>query len=205
MYQQESGSAIGYGKVENLWMETLINEYAKVNAVRLCPSAPLPVKPQQTLGTAANAWFWDLSATNWTGGYAINGWLYTIKGASFYVPEPAKYFSSDAAISKTAQTPLFLDAVWPDIWPHANDVPSTDLFAGGQVVNGGYICRSTIARHGSRAPSQAPRQWPRTQPMPGMVDVSFTDGHVEKVKLDNLWQLYWHVGYVPPAKRPGLP
>jgi prepilin-type processing-associated H-X9-DG protein len=41
--------------------------------------------------------------------------------------------------------------------------------------------------------------------MPGMVDVSFTDGHVEKVKLDNLWQLYWHVGYVPPAKRPGLP
>src|SRR5678815_2205055 len=50
MYQQESGSAIGYGKVENLWMETLINEYAKVNAVRLCPSAPLPVKPQQTLG-----------------------------------------------------------------------------------------------------------------------------------------------------------
>src|SRR5678815_3368183 len=134
MYQQESGSAIGYGKVENLWMETLINEYAKVNAVRLCPSAPLPVKPQQTLGTAANAWFWDLSATNWTGGYAINGWLYTIKGASFYVPEPAKYFSSDAAISKTAQTPLFLDAVWPDIWPHANDVPSTDLFAGGQVV-----------------------------------------------------------------------
>jgi hypothetical protein len=41
--------------------------------------------------------------------------------------------------------------------------------------------------------------------MPGAVDVSCTDGHVQKVKLDDLWQLTWHLNYVPPAKRPGLP
>src|SRR6266496_1544760 len=148
MYQQDSGSAIGYGKIENLWMETLIQHYANVNAVRLCPSAPQPTKPVQTLGTAANAWNWDAARTNWTGGYAMNGWLYTIKGADAWVNEPEKYFKSDADIRRTAQTPLFIDAVWPDIWPHANDFPSTDLFNGAQYVpngfNNGYMCRSTI-------------------------------------------------------------
>jgi hypothetical protein len=32
--------------------------------------------------------------------------------------------------------------------------------------------------------------------------VSFADGHVEVVRLENLWQLYWHKGYEPPATRP---
>jgi hypothetical protein len=37
------------------------------------------------------------------------------------------------------------------------------------------------------------------------VNVAFFDGHGELVKLDRLWQLYWHVDYQPPAKRPGRP
>ena len=32
----------------------------------------------------------------------------------------------------------------------------------------------------------------------------FVDGHAETVKLERLWQLYWHRNYVPPQKRPGL-
>jgi prepilin-type N-terminal cleavage/methylation domain-containing protein len=206
MYQQDSGGgAINYGSVNNLWMETLIQNYAQVNAIRLCPSASQPMKPVRTLGSAANPWNWSSGATNWTGSYAMNGWLYTVKGANVYVPEPEKYFTSEGAIRQTAKTPLFIDANWPDIWPRATDFPSTDLFNGAQFIGNSFMCRSTIARHGSRAPGQAPRTWPRNQPMPGMVDISFTDGHAEKVKLDNLWQLIWHVDYVPPAKRPGLP
>ena len=141
---------------------------------------------------------------NMTGGYAMNGWLYTVQGATVHVPEPQKYFKSDTQIQQTAKTPLFIDAVWPDIWPKAGDLPSRDLFEGAQSVNGGFLCRSTIARHGSRSPTQAPRNHPWTQPLPGAVDVSFTDGHAESVKLENLWQLYWHVNYVIPNKRPGL-
>jgi hypothetical protein len=34
--------------------------------------------------------------------------------------------------------------------------------------------------------------------------MTFFDGHAEQVKLERLWQLYWHKDYVPPAKRPGL-
>jgi len=120
-----------------------------------------------------------------------------------YVPEPEKYFKKDADIRYSAKTPLFIDSVWPDIWVHNDDLPSTDLFNGAQYIGNSYMCRSTIARHGSRCAGDAPRAWPRNKPMPGAVDVSFTDAHVEKVKLDDLWQLIWHVDYVPPAKRPG--
>jgi prepilin-type processing-associated H-X9-DG protein len=45
---------------------------------------------------------------------------------------------------------------------------------------------------------------PLATKLPGAVNVCFYDGHVEQVKLERLWQLYWHKDYVPPAKRPGL-
>ena len=60
-----------------------------------------------------------------------------------------------------------------------------------------------IPRHGSH-PNPVPRNWPITQPLPGAVNVTFYDGHVEAVKLERLWQIYWHAKWVPPAKRPGL-
>jgi hypothetical protein len=28
------------------------------------------------------------------------------------------------------------------------------------------------------------------------------DGHVELVKLERLWQYYWHMDWAPPATRP---
>src|SRR5438552_15997104 len=34
------------------------------------------------------------------------------------------------------------------------------------------------------------------------VNVVFSDGHAELVKLPRLWQLTWHRDYVPPAKPP---
>jgi len=64
---------------------------------------------------------------------------------------------------------------------------------------------STISRHGSRPAGSARKNWPVTQRMPGSVDVSFVDAHVELVKLDNLWQLIWNKTYEVPLKRPGLP
>ena len=34
------------------------------------------------------------------------------------------------------------------------------------------------------------------------VNVGFADAHVEPAKLENLWTLYWHKGWVNPATRP---
>ena len=63
------------------------------------------------------------------------------------------------------------------------------------------MARFCIARHGSV------RRPPPTLVLPGAplvggINMVFIDGHVEAVKLENLWQMYWSRGYVPPVKRP---
>ena len=62
----------------------------------------------------------------------------------------------------------------------------------------------TIPRHGGR-PNPVPTGLPQDKLLPGAVNVAFFDSHGELVKLDRLWQLYWHRDYHPSAKRPGLP
>ena len=73
-------------------------------------------------------------------------------------------------------------------------------YGGGPQTSMSVI---TIPRHGNR-PVAIPRDWPVSQRLPGAINVGFFDGHAEKVPLERLWQLYWHKGYEPPAKRPGL-
>src|SRR5579864_4183688 len=64
MYVNDTGGFIGYSDPTipgSLWMGTLINMYAKVDAVRLCPSTtepqPLPVGSSPP-GNCATAWVW---------------------------------------------------------------------------------------------------------------------------------------------------
>jgi hypothetical protein len=59
----------------------------------------------------------------------------------------AQCFENDNAITHPAQTPYFMDAVWPDIWPKATDRPSTD-FPWGTVTDQ-EMQRCLIARHGT--------------------------------------------------------
>jgi prepilin-type processing-associated H-X9-DG protein len=61
----------------------------------------------------------------------------------------------------------------------------------------------TIPRHGSR-PSPVPTNQRPQDRLPGAINVSFYDGHVALVRLEDLWGLEWHRDYVRPAKRPGL-
>ena len=209
MYQQDFGKSPGGTSGSAFWLSTLIDYYAKVDQVRLCPCARLPVQPLRTQGTAANAWLWReqlaATSTNGLGSYAINAWLYSV--AAIGEREDAqRYFQSDIAIKSSSRTPLFVDAVWPEVWPLTNDVPSVDLFNGlGPSYSRESIAGCTISRHGNRPAGAALRSHPITETMPGSVNVSFADGHVDLVKLENLWQLNWHRDYVPPAKRPGLP
>jgi len=120
LYQNETGASpgtIAYGAVASLWMETLINHYARVAKIRLCPDAPerSPLPSVTTDGDAATAWFWQGSGpTNYSGSYGINGWIYTYEGASDAIPEKPKYFLKESNISSPSKTPVFVDAVWPD-------------------------------------------------------------------------------------------
>jgi prepilin-type processing-associated H-X9-DG protein len=93
-----------------------------------------------------------------------------------------------------------MDAVWPDLWPVATSPPARDLYTGDRLS--GRMGRCTIGRHLTASPKSAPRNVPPGQKLPGGIAMSFADGHVEMVRLENLWQLYWHKNYQAPAVRP---
>ncbi len=74
----------------------------------------------------------------------------------------------------------------------------------GALNQHGRISNFTIPRHGKR-PAPVPTYWPSSKPLPGAITMAFFDGHVETVRLERLWQLYWRPNWVVPDKRPGLP
>jgi len=194
MYQSDFGKGVEYDWT-SLWMKTLIDYYASVAAVRLCPSAAATNATGEA--DAAHAWVWG--ADSYVGSYAINGWLYSDSGYVNGPDDVPRYFTSDTTMPTPSRTPSFVDAIWVDLWPLATDHPARNLYTG----NGGdNISRCTVARHGGSAPKSAPTSVSAGQPLPGAVDLSFVDGHVEAAKLESLWNFYWHNGYVPPPARP---
>src|SRR5262249_382731 len=180
-------------------METLITHYANVAKLRLCPSTKErdPRPPPYTAGDAATAWFWP---TNYTGSYGMNSWLYTYEGASQFFADIDKYFLKDTAITSPSTMAFFRDAVWPDLWVYTNSKPARNLFLG--FTTDGQIGRCTIARHLGGGPSSAPRSVPPGTRLTGGIGMSFADSHVEMVRLERLWDMTWHKGYVAPPVRP---
>jgi hypothetical protein len=64
-------------------------------------------------------------------------------------------------------------------------------------------CVSNLKQlHLTAGPKSAPRNVPSGQKLPGGIAMSFADAHVEMVRLENLWQQYWHNHYQPPEVRP---
>ena len=151
------------------------------------------------------------------GSYTWNQWPFESFDRNYstqYVAEPLLYpwisrvFESEGQIARPTLAPVLCDCSNFGVAPTATAPPATDLWEGVPYPNGGFdagwICNITIPRHRNR-PSPVPRVWPLGNPLPGAINVSFYDGHGELVRLERLWQLYWHRNYEPPAKRPGLP
>lgn len=117
-----------------------------------------------------------------------------------------KVFRTEGDIQDTSRAPVFADGLhyW-GVWPQATDLPAANLETG-RTPSGGWtygMSLLTIPRHGSR-PSPVPVKFDAKNALPGAINAAFYDGHVEQVKLERLWQLYWHRDYAPPPKRPGL-
>lgn len=135
------------------------------------------------------------------GSYTRNGWI-----RQFGQPaSDSESFRVETEISDPAGTPLFGDGVHETWWgtaasPKASDLPASNLVTGSAENGMGHF---TIPRHGSR-PRPVPTTFYPKNKLPGAINMSFYDGHVETVKLERLWNLSWHKGYAPPAKRPGL-
>jgi len=200
MYQSDTGKPIDYPDVNSLWMKVLLDYQARVQQIRLCPSAADTTHPA---GDADHPWSWGTAPNQLFGSYGINGWFYPFKGGTqlWFPTDGPKCFPSDNAIVHAARTPYFVDAMWPDLWPKATDNPTPNLFTGGTAIND-EIQRCLLARHGSSGPASAPRNANVRQRLPGAINVTCADGHVELSPLENLWNFQWHVGYVAPNLRP---
>jgi prepilin-type N-terminal cleavage/methylation domain-containing protein/prepilin-type processing-associated H-X9-DG protein len=210
MYVNDNGNCVPYNADSELWMRSLVANYAKVDKVRICPAAPYSVKMVGYLGTATTAWVWPNSAElvpgtkepRWTGSYGLNGWMYA-GGWTAQAPMPStsNAFRKEADIQKPALTPVFCDSIFVDMWPQASDKPARDLLAGAPTSSSGGISCITIARHGS-GPQSARGTLPPSAKLPAAINIYYADGHVSVVPLEQLWQQTWHKNYEPPASRP---
>jgi prepilin-type processing-associated H-X9-DG protein len=114
-------------------------------------------------------------------------------------------------VTHPSMTPMFYDGIWVDAWPNSGSltpvgtkVPGdylpnpANLYAGMfQPPTGQMMARVAIARHGYKSPAAAPTKVRFPGTLPGGVNVSFCDGHVEFSKLNNLWNYYWHAQSSP--------
>ena len=189
---------------DQFWMaKVLIN--APANPLRICPAAPVPgnrVATSEAWGSATAAWYGPKTTpvqwnTGFEGSYGMNGWTYSDEG-NLGSGSDAFHFSKEGQFQQPTKNPVFADEAWADGWPMETDAPARDLLAD---QSGSMMARFCISRHGS-AHRPPPRNVPAGASLPGGINMVFVDGHVEAVKLDNLWQMYWHRDYVPPATRP---
>jgi len=202
MYFTDEGTPVHYDNWPDLWMLTLQKRYSAIDKVRICPTAPERSAAQlasdpSVYGTLRRAWVAKGATTNYQGSYALNGHFYT----DGLYGNPNNLFRSESDIVYPTKTPVFADALWLDAWPLVTDRPTTTLLNGDKFPGGG-LSKIAIPRHASR--SAPVMQLDQRNTLPGAVNASFADVHVETVRLENLWSLYWHKNWEPPAKRPGL-
>ena len=205
MYVSDSsGSMISYDDPSgaySLWIGRLEKNYSQINKSRICAATPDPGTWQQKaeaayagFGVADYPWNWGVfggANAAYLGSYAINGYCYTGNSGD--------EFNKETSIAFPSKTPYFSDSTWVDTWPSETDTPSRNLYSG---ANDNGMQRLTIARHGGKGAAVAPRWVSAGATLPGRVNMGFADGHVEPVKLENLWSLYWNKKWKPPATRP---
>jgi prepilin-type N-terminal cleavage/methylation domain-containing protein/prepilin-type processing-associated H-X9-DG protein len=206
MYVNDSGKIMPYALSGDLWMRGLVNLYAAVDAVRVCPIAPYSAK--KPTGSATTAWVWGSEVRpgtripRWTGSYALNGWMYAgdwPDGAGLF-PSVRNAFRSEGDILSPTTTPVFCDSMWVDAWPQERDRAAANLLEGDSAANAG-MSRITIARHGS-GPNNVPRTIPRGSRLPGTINVTFADGHASPIQNEQLWTLTWHKNWSNAVARP---
>ncbi len=197
------------------WMGAMLSFYGNATNVLYCPTAPNKGNPNNLTnpqGTADAAWQWTISNPPFSSSYGYNSWLDGGFGANL-TTYPGGAYRNDASVQFPTLTPMFFDAYWINCCPGENDSPSSgspasglgsgagggagggasyNLYSGNASYEG--MNRVTVARHGV---TSASKSLAKGSALPGAVNIGFTDGHAENIKLQKLWALYWHRGWVP--------
>ena len=174
----------------------------------ICPSTHVGPATGNGWGTADTTYYGsNPTSPTAPGSYALNGWL-----SVSHMPVnsfPQFFFNKDSDLKTPVNTPLFQDSTWYYVFPLATDpTPNpVDLYDGYFGQRSG--CRHSmglclIDRHSSRPAAAAPKasSYARGQMLPGRINMSFADDHVELVKLNDLWNYTWHRGWVAPSPHP---
>jgi prepilin-type processing-associated H-X9-DG protein/prepilin-type N-terminal cleavage/methylation domain-containing protein len=213
-YINDSARALDYSS-----NTTVINgiHALHINAtVYLCPTASEPNNGvAKTIGSSGNtscgtaflSWGGSTGTTDGLfGSYEFNGWFYRLgvagnssndtklKGFAFTAQptsdvtwfwNPPLSGQNDVATIGT-----FSDGIWVDGTPHENDLPAQpplNLSTGEENDQQG-LARICIARHNGK-----------------QINVSFFDGHVATVGLQDLWKINWHRNWHTPSPLPKIP
>jgi hypothetical protein len=139
--------------------------------------------------------------------YTMNGWLrapitdpHVLMIARQF--RPHQYYPRDSAIARPSMTPIFGDGQTGEAIPETDSSALRDLYwqDGGSLLAMRYF---TLARHGRSGPVRSSMPVAPGEPLgPWFNNLACFDGHVERVKLDDLWKFYWHKEWVPPTVRP---
>jgi prepilin-type N-terminal cleavage/methylation domain-containing protein/prepilin-type processing-associated H-X9-DG protein len=187
------------------WMGAMLSYYNKATNVLFCPMAPdkgIAAGAVNPPGKADAAWHWTISTPPYSASYGINKWLSSTPGLANSVAHPEYLYKKESTIPSPAMAPSFMDAAWINFDPLETDAPARNLYDPSSSSSSEGMPRVCIARHGGRPASSAPQNLLPGSALPGMINMGFVDGHCEKVKLDNLWTLYWHLNWVVPSIRP---
>ena len=171
------------------WMEAVREYSAHSDEIRMCPSTT-SVETHGANFSNLSAWSGVEGSVNWLsngtrahkGAYGFNGWLYSTHGYSSTVGNPSWY--AKATLTRHhARTPMFGDCTWVDGWPSPHEQLTPGLRGVGAHVAGGSnsTARFGIARHGKA------------------INMTFVDGHCERVPLQDLHQFLWKPNWTPHA------
>jgi len=200
-----SNPALSHGD----WMGAMLPFYGNATNVLICPTAPDKGNPSgvNTWGKADSAWHWVFPPPDppYASSYGYNSWLAGGIGNSNTYPSGP--YKNDSAVQNPVLTPMFMDSAWINLDPTEKDQPSRNLYdpnasPNNSGANSEGMLRICVARHGKTAPGGAPRVVAIGAPLPGAINMGFTDGHAELVKLENLWTYYWHRDWQTPSPRP---
>ncbi len=168
---------------------------SKIMDISVCPSTNKRTDEEMDVtitdyrewfGTAKRTWrFYNSKAQ---GSLGMNLWIQQIPGKEtseygwFGILPQENFWGRYSTIK--SDTPEFGDSCWVGTWPDNDDHVPSDITNGrywGEYYHldryfMGLFC---LARHGMA------------------INVSFHDGHAEKVELERLWTLRWHKNSIP--------
>lgn len=212
MYQDDNhGMGIDQevGGAFNLWMATLSQYYAQVVKSRFCPVAATRDKLAATTpykGNASACWYngfgtGGTSSNMAFGSYTLNGYLYSRDSQGNYdYGTPQYFFGKESNIRRPEITPVFCDGAWVDAWMDAtyHPTPGLNLLTGDPTANLPATEPDVIivSRHPLKGGTATVNQ-----PIPGSINMAFSDGHASLFKFQDWGTLMWYKGYAPVAGR----